>query len=80
LNFGNDPKHNLDTGAGTLQLLGFMGHCARLWLYWYNGQYNINLLHLHVCTCCLPVIKPVPISVWCGGGMPSTDYRCTIGR
>ena len=27
-------------------------NCARLRLYWYNGQCNINVLPLHARTCC----------------------------
>ena len=26
-----------------------------MWLYWYKGQYNINVLHVH--TCCSPVMR-----------------------
>jgi len=41
--------------AATAELRVERGHCARLRLYWNNGKYNINPLHLHSRTCYLPV-------------------------
>jgi len=62
--------------------LGFSierGQCARLRLYWYNGQYSIHLLRTYTCSCPSVTLSAVPNATAHPSRRPRIDSSLSPG-